>query len=140
MSQAKILIAEDDLFLRELYTDVLKAEGFTTESASDGQEAYDKVKQGGWDLILMDILMPKMNGLEIMQKLKNEPPLASPNKAVVFLTNLDNAEQMQEALRLGQGYLIKSQMTPDNFLEEIRKYLPQDATISTSTSGEKPNV
>ena len=58
----KILVAEDDQFLRELYSDVLKGEGYNIEVAMDGEEAFQKMSKGGWDLVLLDIIMPNMSG------------------------------------------------------------------------------
>ncbi|MCL4386992.1 response regulator [Patescibacteria group bacterium] len=119
----KILVVEDDLYLRELYQEILTKAGYMVETAADGEEGFNKVKKGGWDLVLMDIILPKMNGLEILRKAKTEI-IENPNKAIVFLTNLDNPDQMKEALLLGDAYLIKSQVTPGNLLDAIKKYIP----------------
>lgn len=121
--EKKILIAEDDEFLRELYSDVLKAEqGYSVETAIDGQDALQKISQGGWDLILLDIIMPKLSGLDIAKRIKETPP-STPNKCLVFLTNLDKGEEIKEALMLGDGYLIKSQITPGDLVNEVKLYL-----------------
>lgn len=120
--EQRILVVEDDLFLRELYADVLTAEGFKVDSAADGEEALQKIKVGGYDLILLDIIMPKMDGLEVMRQVQNNPP-QTPNKCVVFLTNLDKNEEIRTALKLGNGYLIKSQITPGKLVEEVKNYL-----------------
>ena len=122
--EQRILVVEDDLFLRELYTDVLNAEGYKIETAQDGEEALQKIKVGGYNLVLLDIIMPKMNGLEIMKLMKNSPS-QTPNKCVIFLTNLDKEEEIKEALQLGNGYLIKSKITPGNLIDEVKKYLSQ---------------
>ena len=122
MDTQKILVVEDDLFLRELYTDILTAEGYKVESAADGEEALQKIKVGGYDLILLDIIMPKMDGLEVMRQVQTSPP-QTPNKCVVFLTNLDKDEEIKTALKLGNGYLIKSQITPGSLVEEVKMYL-----------------
>lgn len=122
MDQPRILVVEDDLFLRELYTDVLTAEGYKVEGAADGEEALQKIKVGGYDLVLLDIIMPKMDGLEVMKQVQGNPP-QNPNKCVVFLTNLDKDEEIRTALKLGNGYLIKSQITPGSLVEEVRKFL-----------------
>lgn len=122
MDQSKILVVEDDLFLRELYTDILTAEGYKVESAQDGEEALQKIKVGGYNLVLLDIIMPKMDGLEVMRQIQNSPP-QNPNKCVVFLTNLDKDEEIKTALKLGQGYLIKSQITPGSLVEEVKNYI-----------------
>ena len=122
MNPKRILVVEDDLFLRELYTDILTAEGYRVESAADGEEALQKIKAGGYDLILLDIIMPKMDGLEVMRQIQSNPP-QNPNKCVVFLTNLDKDEEIRTALKLGNGYLIKSQITPGSLVEQLKIYL-----------------
>ncbi|MDP2637960.1 MAG: response regulator [Candidatus Levybacteria bacterium] len=124
MDTKRILVVEDDLFLRELYTDILSAEGYRVESAQDGEEALQKIKAGGYSLILLDIIMPKVDGLEVMKQVQNSPP-QTPNKCVIFLTNLDKDEEIKTALKLGNGYLIKSQITPGNLIEKVKGYLEQ---------------
>lgn len=119
---AKILIVEDEKDLRDLYSDVLKEAGYEVETTDDGQEAYSRMKQGGYDLVLLDVILPKLNGLLIMEKLKADPP-AVPNKIVLFLTNLDRNEEINEGLRLANGYLIKSQITPVDLVQEVNLYL-----------------
>lgn len=115
-------MVEDDLFLRELYADILSGEGYKVDSAVDGEDALTKMKVGGYDLVLLDIIMPKMDGLSVMKQLQATPPLA-PNKCVVFLTNLDKDEEIRTALQLGNGYLIKSQITPGSLVGEVKVYL-----------------
>ena len=122
MAAEKILVVEDDLFLRELYTDILSQEGFQVDSAADGEEALQKITAGGYNLVLLDIIMPKMDGLEVMRQTQAKPP-QNPNKCVVFLTNLDKDEEIKKAMLLGNGYLIKSQITPGSLVEEVKKYL-----------------
>ena len=124
MDTEKILVVEDDLFLRELYTDILTSEGYKVDSAGDGEEALTKIKLGGYNLILLDIILPKIDGLEVMRQIQRNPP-QNPNKCVIFLTNLDKDEEIKAALRLGQGYLIKSQITPGTLVEEVQAYLKQ---------------
>jgi CheY-like chemotaxis protein len=126
----KILIAEDDEFLRQLYSDVLTEEGYTITTATDGEEALRKMQEGGWDLVLLDIIMPKLSGLDVMKQAKNSPQPTNPNKCIVFLTNLDKGEEIKEALLLGNGYLIKSQITPGDLVKEVQLYLSQPATIA----------
>jgi CheY-like chemotaxis protein len=118
----RILVVEDDLFLRELYVDILSGEGYKVDQAADGEQALEKMKAGGYNLILLDIIMPKLDGLSVMKQIQNETPLA-PNKCIVFLTNLDKDEEIRTALQLGNGYLIKSQITPGSLVEEVKTYL-----------------
>lgn len=124
----KILIVDDDLFLRELYVETLATEGYSVENAVDGEEAFAKIKLGGWDLILLDIIMPKMDGIQVMKAISAAGPLPTPNKAVVFLTNLDNPEEIKAALQLGKGYIIKSQITPADLIVKVKEYLGDSST------------
>lgn len=122
MDPQRILVVEDDLFLRELYTDILSGEGYSVDAVADGEAALGKMKVGGYSLVLLDIIMPKMDGLSVMRQLQNDKPQA-PNKCVIFLTNLDKDEEIKTALQLGNGYLIKSQITPGSLVKEIKVYL-----------------
>jgi len=122
MDKSKILLVEDDLFIRDVYNETLLSAGYTVDTAVNGQDAYEKMKIGGYDLVLLDIVMPIMDGLEVMRKLKSEM-VAVPNKCVVFLTALDNEANIKSALELGNGYIIKSQITPADLLNEVKVYL-----------------
>lgn len=124
MDSAKILVVEDDPFLRELYEETLNGEGYNVDSAQDGEEALTKIKSGGWDLVLLDIILPKLDGIGIMRKIKTDPPV-KPNKKIIFLTNLDKDDEIKEALKLGDGYIIKSQITPGDLIREVKVYLSQ---------------
>lgn len=123
MDQHRVLIVEDDEFLRDLYLETLTAEGFQIETAADGNEGITKIKQGNWDLILLDIILPQMSGLEIMKELKTKNEYPPTNKCLVFLTNLDKDEEIKQALQLGNGYLIKSQLTPGDLVKEVKMFL-----------------
>lgn len=120
--EKRILVVEDDLYLRELYADSLRSAGYNVETAADGEDGLKRFTEGGFDLVLMDIILPKMNGLDIVRKAKNDP-LARPNKKVIFLTNLDREEHIKEALLLGDAYLIKSQVNPGSLIESVKKHL-----------------
>jgi two-component system, OmpR family, response regulator ArlR len=129
---AKLLVVEDDQFLRELYVDTLKGEGYDVDFAEDGEIALQKIKQGGWDLVLLDIILPKMSGLDIAKQLAATAPSNLP--PIVFMTNLDKDEEIKQALQLGKGYIIKSQITPGDLTNEVKKYLPQQPQNTPSTS------
>lgn len=119
----KILIVEDDQFIREFYSDLLKDEGFEVELALDGQTGLEKIKQGGWSLVLLDIMLPKIDGLQILRKLNVKTNSPGP---IIMLTNLGSDSIINEAFGLGAvGYLIKSAMNPDQVLKEIKNFLPK---------------
>lgn len=125
MNGLPILIVEDDTFLREIYIDTLTKAGYQIETAVDGEEALQKIPSKKWALILLDILMPKMTGIQVVKQLKNDPDTSQLllTSKIVFLTNLDNDSEIQEALQFGDGYLIKSQLTPGDLLNEVKHYL-----------------
>ncbi|HLD01579.1 MAG TPA: response regulator [Patescibacteria group bacterium] len=129
--QQKILVVEDDLFLREVYIETLTSEGYFVESAPDGEVGYQKIKDGQWDLVLLDIIMPKTDGLEVVRKLKAENAPKT-YKTLIFLTNLDKEADIKEAMQLGDGYLIKSQLTPQDLLNEVKAHLTKSQQAPTS--------
>lgn len=119
----KILIVEDDQFLREFYQELLQADGYLIDLAADGETAAEKLAEGGYDLVMLDIMLPKKDGLEILREIKTNPPkkLVGP---VVVLTNLGQDAIIKQAFALGAaGYIVKSAMNPDQVLEEIHNYL-----------------
>ncbi len=119
----KILIVEDDQFLREFYQELLQTEGFLVDVASEGETASAKIQQGGFDLILLDIMLPKKDGLQILRDNKINPP-QNKNGPIVVLTNLGQDAIIKEAFDLGaEGYMVKSALNPDQVLNEIHHYL-----------------
>lgn len=122
MENKKILLIEDDEFLRQLYTDILISGGYTVTSAADGNKGLEKLLGGGWDLVLLDMILPGMSGLELAKHALTSQQ-AKPFKHLVFLTNMYSDDQQKEAMALGDAYLIKIQLTPENFLEQVKKFL-----------------
>lgn len=125
MKGKKILIVEDDEILRNLYSELLTTEGFVVDEAADGEEGFQKIHQGGFDLVILDIVLPKKDGMQILRELKKQPA-KKPNGPVVILTNLGQDSIIREGFSLGAaGYLIKSAFNPDEVLGEIRTFLSQ---------------
>ena len=113
-SPKRILIAEDEMALRELYVAVLRGAGFEVVMAADGEEADMELKKQIPDLLLLDILL---------QRLKDQHRLAAIPK-IVMLTNLTDDAKIAEAVTFGiRGYLVKSNFTPDTLILEVQKYL-----------------
>jgi CheY-like chemotaxis protein len=120
-----ILVAEDEESLRNLYRDLLVGEGYDVVTAEDGQQALYQMQKGGFDLVLLDIIMPSLDGLNVLQKLQ-EQPAATPNKTVIIMSNLGQESVIAKGVSLGvQGYFIKSEYTPDQFIQVVRGYLDQ---------------
>ncbi len=117
--QKRILLVEDEFFIRDLYERYLKKNGYEIISAVDGQDGLDKALANPVDLILLDIMMPKMTGIEVLEKIKED---SSPAKdtPVYLLTNQVQESIIKEAFKLGaEGYLIKAQLLPKQIVEEI---------------------
>lgn len=119
----KILVIDDDLYIRELYQEILINAGFSVVTAVDGQDGLDKLYNEEFDLVLLDLMMPKVDGLGVLRTLKNEYPkeLKSP---ILLLSNMGKEPVIDEALKNGVAdYLIKSDINPDQLLGFISKYL-----------------
>lgn len=115
----KILIIDDDPDTRDVYFELLTNEGFSVDTAKDGAEGYNKILQGGYDLILLDIMMPKIDGINLLKRLKKQPPSVY-NGPIIILSALDQELIVKEALNLGaKGYIIKSDLNPDEILKKI---------------------
>jgi len=122
----RILVVEDDQFLRDLYVEILTSAGYQVEQAPDGESGYNLIKKGGYDLVLLDIMLPKLDGISILRKIQQETPPETPNQIVVVLSNLGQESVIAEAVNLGaRGYMIKSDLTPEQALNEVKRYLSE---------------
>jgi len=118
----KILLVEDEDFIRELYTRQLTKAGFAVKSAVDGQSGLDTLKNEQFDLLLLDIMLPGMNGLQLLREFKTQNP-NSP-MITILLTNLGQEAVIKEGFELGaQAYLIKASYTPDQVVNEVKNAL-----------------
>lgn len=118
---ANILIVEDDKDLNNAYSIILTSQGHTVESAFDGQEALDKLVRFKPDLILLDLLMPIMGGLEFLQHFDLK---AHPAVKVLIFTNMENSPEVAESYKLGaHRCIIKSWTAPHNLAKVINEAL-----------------
>ncbi len=118
MSKKKILIVEDDNFVAEVYSTKLLEMGHEVIIAQNGEEGLNALEENTPDLILLDIIMPVMGGIEMLEELKkNEEWKKIP---VILLTNVGEKDSIQKVQTLGvQDYLIKSHFTPAEVIEKI---------------------
>lgn len=115
----KILIIEDDKFLRRLIGQKLINEGYDILEAVDGEEGLKKVKEARPDLVLLDLILPGIDGFEVLAKLKSDPVTSV--IPVIILSNLD---QKEKGLKMGAiDYLIKAHFTPGEIIEKIKTIL-----------------
>ena len=119
-----ILLVDDDLTLREMYEERLKAEGFEIIQAVNGEEALAKAKESMPNVILLDIMMPKINGFDVLKQLKaNEELKAIP---VIILTALIQDVDRLQGKKLGAvDYIFKSETMPGEVIDKIKKVLAQ---------------
>ena len=122
MLMAKILIVEDDPLMSRMYQKIFKFEGYEVEMAGNGEEGLKIALKEKPDIILLDIVMPKMDGMEMLQKLKADAETR--DIPVVILTNLSDYEKISEALSLGaMDYLVKANYKLEDLLEKVRTVL-----------------
>ncbi len=119
----KILVVDDDQYIRELYEEVLKEAGYTVETAVDGEEGLALMQKGGYDLVLLDVMMPKRDGLGVLSALNANPPVQK-NGPIILVTNLGHDPIIKEAMQKGAAsYMVKDSMNPDQFVENVKKQL-----------------
>lgn len=118
----KILIVEDDATLRQALVEFLDAENFSVIAASDGEEGVYSAKSGMPDLILLDIVLPKKNGYDVIKELKNDDKTAG--IPIILLTNLGGLSDIEKALALGATtYLVKGDYQLREIVEKIKETL-----------------
>lgn len=115
---ANILLVEDDLRLKDTYDIIFKKEGHNVVRAVDGEDALEKVKDFEPDLILLDLMMPKKNGLEFLAEY--DPKNKHPNVKVVVFSNMSMPDEMDKAYELGATkYLLKSSVSPKEIADIV---------------------
>ncbi len=118
----KILIIEDDKFLRELIAQKLTKENFEASEAVDGEDGIKKIKSEEPDLILLDLILPGIDGFEVLSRMRGDPALAV--IPVIILSNLGQKEDVEKGLKLGAvDYLIKAHFTPGEIIDKIKAAL-----------------
>ena len=123
MSDKKILVIEDDQNTRNLYQRILTDAGFKVEEAVDGAEGLIKCREGGYDLVLLDVMLPKMDGIDLLGELKKSPP-KTPNKNIYLLTNLTHDPILKEAINLGaKDVILKTDINPDELTKKVKQIL-----------------
>lgn len=125
----RILLADDDLYIRDVYLELLKSDGFDVDTAINGEEALSKMQQGGYDLIILDVMMPKLDGIGVLDELQKNPPF-NKNGPIILLTNLGLDPLMKTAKNKGViSYLIKADLTPQDLLLTVHKFIGNPSTV-----------
>lgn len=118
----KILLVEDDSFLSNIYSIKLKEAGIPTEIAFDGEEALKMIRENKPDLILLDIILPGIDGWEVLRTIRQDDKLN--DIKVIVLSNLDEEKEINKGNELGVAkHLVKAHYTPSEVIKEIREAL-----------------
>ncbi|MFH0987431.1 MAG: response regulator [Patescibacteria group bacterium] len=118
----KILLIEDDPLIADIYLTNLKKNGFEIGLATDGETGYKMAEEGKFDLILLDLLLPKIDGFKLLEKIKGNRSLK--DTPVIILTNLGEKESIEKGKEMGAiDYLVKVNFTPKEVIEKINSYL-----------------
>jgi DNA-binding response OmpR family regulator len=119
----RILLVEDDPFLVDIYSTKLKEAGFFVEVATDGEIGLEKIKKGDFDLIVLDIVLPHIDGWQILKEIDEDESLQG--LKIFIFSNLGQKEEVEKGLNM-KGvvrYFIKAHFTPREIVEEIKKAL-----------------
>lgn len=116
-----VLCIEDEHFISELYNRALKKAGYNVTTIVDGQRGLEEAKTNQYDIILLDIMVPTITGIELLDKLRQETP---PIKAkIIITTNLEQKEDDRKAIeKQADGYIIKANITPRQLAEFLQKF------------------
>ncbi|MBI2121785.1 MAG: response regulator [Candidatus Sungbacteria bacterium] len=119
---ANVFLIDDDPFILDMYTLKFRECGFGVDSARNGKEALEKLKTATPDCILLDIVMPEMDGFEVLRELKKGKKGGTPK--VILLTNLGQKEDVEKGMEFGaDDYVIKAHFTPSEVVEKVKQVL-----------------
>ena len=118
----KILIVDDDPFILDMYILKFKEKGFDVDTARDGKTALEKIDSYDPEVVLLDVVMPVMDGFEVLQELKKRK--SASRAKIVLLTNLGQKEDVERGMELGaHDYIIKAHFTPSEVVEKVKSLL-----------------
>jgi DNA-binding response OmpR family regulator len=122
----KVLLVEDDVFLRELCTKKFRSDGMDVTDKTDGEEALKVLEKEEFDIILLDIVLPSMDGFEVLEKIRKHENEKARKTPVVMLSNLGQDEDIERAVSLGANdFLIKAHFTTGEVVKKVRALLKQ---------------
>ncbi len=118
----KVLIIEDDPYIADMYATKFRMNEYEIKLAKNGVKAFDELQKEKPDIILLDLLMPGMDGYEFLEKIKKEKEFK--NIKVIILTNLGQKREIERALKLGANdYIVKAYFTPEEVVRKVEKLL-----------------
>jgi DNA-binding response OmpR family regulator len=127
---AKILIIEDDPLIVKIYSTRLKADGYEVFSGENGEEGLKVAYEKHPDLIILDVMMPKVDGFEVLSKLRADQIFAT--IPILMYSNLNNEEEMKRARNMGvTEFLVKANLSPTQMVTKIKQYLEKTGASPT---------
>jgi DNA-binding response OmpR family regulator len=116
----KVLVVEDEQALRDMYALWLKKAGYAVDTAEDGVQAVERTVHGAYDLVLLDVLLPKKDGFEVLSEIRRNPK--TKDLKVIILSSLDQDFERQKGIDLGaENYLVKTNASPEVLYKMIEK-------------------
>ncbi|MDQ3094023.1 MAG: response regulator [bacterium] len=118
MNPTRILIVEDEHFISELYTRALQKAGYNVTVAADGINGFQQIMTNTYDIALLDIMLPNLNGIEALKEIRAKTVNNPLKTKIIIATNLDQEDQKRESIeKLADGYLVKAEITPRQLVE-----------------------
>jgi DNA-binding response OmpR family regulator len=118
----KILCIEDEHFISELYARALTKAGYEVKVAADGEEGLKEAETDHYDIVLLDLMIPNMTGIEILSRLRGPEATNSIHSKIIITTNLEQGEQGRAAIeQKADGYIVKAEMTPRQLVEFLNQ-------------------
>jgi DNA-binding response OmpR family regulator len=122
----KILCIEDERFISELYSRALRKAGYEVKTIEDGEDGLHEAVNSNYDVILLDIMLPTMNGVDMLYKMKDQNVKPAMMSKIIITTNLDQKEEVRKKVEeMADGYLIKAEMTPRQLVEYVKQVTEQ---------------
>ena len=122
--QRKIIVMEDDVAMAEIVTHKLESKGFSVKHASDGAEGWKMIQENAPDLVLLDLMMPEMDGFQVLEKIRDNANDKIKNLPVIVLSNLwSNKDILRTQSLRADEYMVKAYFTPDDILAKIEEVL-----------------
>lgn len=114
----KVLCIEDEHFISELYARALTKAGYEVQIAIDGEDGLKEAETDKYDIILLDLMIPNMTGIEILSRLRGSKATSPIHSKIIITTNLEQGEHGRDEIeKLADGYLVKAEMTPRQMVE-----------------------
>lgn len=117
-----ILLVEDDTFLVNMYTSKFENDGYNVLTANDGEKGLELALKNKVDIIILDLMLPKLSGVEVLTRLRKDEK--GKDVPVIVLSNLSKEDESEDLFKLGvKDYLLKANLTPSQLVEKIQEYL-----------------